>query len=106
MNYKNKIALITGSNSGGLGTTIAQQLAEQGAKGLVLTGRSKTGETERIISNIQKLGTEVVFVTADLRISEECKLLIEKMDNHFGRIDGLVNSAGLTSRGTIEDATV
>lgn len=106
MNYKDKIALVTGSNSGGLGTTIATQLAEQGAKGVFLTGRSRTAETEKIIEKIQKLGTEVVFVTADLRIPDECKSLIEKIDSRFGKIDGLVNSAGLTSRGTIEDTSV
>jgi NAD(P)-dependent dehydrogenase (short-subunit alcohol dehydrogenase family) len=106
MNYKNKIALVTGSNSGGLGTTIALQLAELGAKGIILTGRSKTGETEEIISRIEKLGTEVVFITADLRNPDECKLLIEEIDKHFGKVDGLVNSAGLTSRGTIEDTSV
>ena len=106
MNYKNKIALVTGSNSGGLGTTIALQLAELGAKGIILTGRSKTGETEEIISRIEKLGTEVVFRTADLRNPDECKLLIEEIDKHFGKVDGLVNSAGLTSRGTIEDTSV
>ena len=61
MNYKDKIALVTGSNSGGLGTTIAIQLAEQGAKGIILTGRSETEETEKIINIIQKLGTEVIF---------------------------------------------
>jgi len=106
MNYKDKIALVTGSNSGGLGTTIATQLAEQGAKGVVLTGRSKTGETDKIINRIQKLGADVLFVTADLRIPDECKTLIEKLDGHFGKVDGLVNSAGLTSRGTIENTSV
>jgi len=106
MNYKDKIALITGSNSGGFGTTVATQLAEQGAKGIVLTGRSKTGETEKIIDRIQKLGAEVLFVIADLRIPDECKTLIEKTDERFGKVDGLVNSAGLTSRGTIENTSV
>jgi len=106
MNYKDKIALITGSNSGGLGTTIATQLAEQGAKGIILTGRSKTAETENIIEGIQKLGTEVLFVTADLSNPEECISIISAVDKHFGRVDGLVNSAGTTSRGTIENTSV
>ena len=106
MMYKDKIALVTGSNNGGLGTTIALQLAEQGAKGIVLTGRSKTVETEKIIKEIDKLGAEVVFFKADLRNSDECKTLISNVDKHFGKVDGLVNSAGLTSRGTIENTSV
>ena len=106
MNYKDKIALITGSNSGGLGTTIALQLAEQGARGIILTGRSRSSTTEKIIEEIQKLGTEVLFVTADLRIPDECEALIAEVDKHFGRVDGLVNAAGLTSRGSIEDTSV
>ena len=106
MNYKDKIALVTGSNSGGLGTTIAIQLAEQGAKGIILTGRSKTMETDKIVDSIQKLGTEVIFEIADLRNPDECKSLIGKIDKHFCKVDGLVNSAGLTSRGTIENTPV
>ena len=106
MNYQNKIAIVTGSNSGGLGTTIAKQLAEQGAGGIILTGRSKTGETEKIITSIQERGTEVLFVQADLRDPDECKKLIAKTDEHFGRVDGLVNSAGTTKRGSIEETSV
>jgi NAD(P)-dependent dehydrogenase (short-subunit alcohol dehydrogenase family) len=106
MNYRDKIALVTGSNSGGLGTTIAIQLAEQGAKGIILTGRSKTGETEKIIERIQKLGAEVLFIIADLTKPEECKSLLAEVDKQFGKVDGLVNSAGLTSRGTIENTSV
>jgi NAD(P)-dependent dehydrogenase (short-subunit alcohol dehydrogenase family) len=106
MIYKDKIALVTGSNNGGLGTISALQLAEQGAKGIVLTGRSKTVETEKIIEEINKLGAEVVFIETDLKNPNECKTLIQKVDKHFGKIDGLVNSAGLTSRGTIENTSV
>jgi len=106
MNYKDKIALITGSNSGGVGTTIALQLAEQGARGIILTGRSKSTKTEEIIDEIRGRGAEVLFVEADLRIPEECASLIAETDKHFGRVDGLVNAAGLTSRGSIEDTSV
>lgn len=105
MIYKDKIALITGSASGGLGQTIAEDLSREGARGIIITGRSSKG-SDMAIRSIKKHGAEVLFVEADLSNPEDCKRLIEVSDSHFGRIDGLVNSAGTTERGTIENTTL
>jgi NAD(P)-dependent dehydrogenase (short-subunit alcohol dehydrogenase family) len=105
MIYKNKIALITGSASGGLGQTIAENLAKEGAAGIVITGRSSRGR-DVAVNAIKQYGAEVLFIEADLSRPEDCNRLIETTDKHFGRVDGLVNSAGITDRGTIEDTTV
>lgn len=105
MLYKDKIALVTGSNSGGLGQTIAEDLAREGAKGIVLTGRS-LDKKDDAIKAVEKHGTEVLFVQADLSKVEDCQKLIEATDKHFGSVDGLVNSAATTNRGTIENTTV
>ena len=105
MIYKGKIALITGSASGGLGQTIAEDLAREGASGIILTGRSSHG-SDLAVDAVKQYGAEVLFVEADLSQAEDCNKLIKAVDKHFGRVDGLVNSAGHTHRGTIEHTTV
>lgn len=105
MIYKNKIALVTGSTSGGLGQTIAENLAKEGAGGIVLTGRSSKG-SDVAVNAVKQYGAEVLFIEADLSNPDDCKRLVETTDKYFGRIDGLINSAGITDRGTIEDTTV
>lgn len=105
MIYKDKIALVTGSASGGLGRTIAEDLSREGAKGIIITGRSSTG-SEKAINAIKQYGAEVLFIQADLSKPEDCFRIIESTDKHFGRVDGLVNAAGITDRGTIENTTL
>jgi len=105
MIYKNKIALVTGSASGGLGQTIAENLAQEGATGIILTGRSAQG-SDQVISKVKDYGAEVLFVEADLSRPDDCSRLIEAADKHFGHIDGLVNAAGHTHRGTVENTSL
>jgi len=105
MMFKNKIALITGSTSG-LGEAISKKLAQEGAQGLVITGRDlKRGE--RVVSEIQEMGCQAFFKAANLEDVNQCRALFDVIDNKFdGRIHGLVNSAAYTGRGTIEETPV
>ncbi len=105
MIYKDKIALVTGSASGGLGQTIAEKLAEEGATGIVLQSRTDRMSAQAIDA-VEQHGAEVLFVPAELSKPEDCQKIIEAMDRKFGRVDGLVNCAGHTHRGTIENTTV
>jgi NAD(P)-dependent dehydrogenase (short-subunit alcohol dehydrogenase family) len=52
------------------------------------------------------LGGEVIFQAADLADPQQCRAIVRACDERFGRLDGLVNSAGLTSRGTLDDTSV
>ena len=95
-----KIAVVTGGTQG-LGAAIAMHLAESGAKGLVTCGRSAE-KGEAVARNIQaKTGCEVRFVRADLESVADCRAVVEAADKAFGRVDILVNAAGLTDRGDI-----
>ena len=92
---KNKIAVITGSTQG-LGAEIARTFADSNVDGLVLCGRSK-GRGRKIalqIKNDYSVPTE--FVEADLSNISDCRKVIRRADQSFGRIDILVNSAGIT----------
>ncbi len=101
---ENHIYIITGSTQG-LGLGIAEYIAKQKPNGLCICGRNK----ERGLAAKQKLealGCEVLFVETDLAKPEECQNLIAACDKKFHRIDGLVNAAGLTDRGTLDDTSV
>jgi len=96
----NKIAVVTGGTQG-LGAAIAMQLAEAGASGLVTCGRNRE-KGEAVARNIkEKTGCEVRFVQADLASVADCRAVVEAADEAFGRVDILVNAAGLTDRGDI-----
>lgn len=96
-----KVAVVTGSTQG-LGETIAHLFADRGAKGLVITGRNARNGA-RVAADLEKKGVKTIFVESDLAKMDETRKVIAACDKQFGRIDALVNSAGITDRGTIWD---
>src|ERR1700728_1423667 len=102
-NLSGKVAIVTGGTQG-LGEAIARLFAERGAAGLVICGRNaKSGE--RVASEISAAGCPTVFVQADLAKVADCRKVVAKADERFGRVDALVNAAALTDRGDIFDTT-
>ena len=102
--FKGKVGLVTGSTQG-VGEAVARRLATEGAEGIIVTGRD-ADRGEAVATDLSGMGTQAVFVPADLSAAESCLALIEATDHRFGRIDTLVNAAGLSTRGTIVDTTV
>jgi NAD(P)-dependent dehydrogenase (short-subunit alcohol dehydrogenase family) len=95
-----KIAVVTGGTQG-LGAAIARQFADAGVAGIVTCGRS-TDKGNAVADAIkQDTGVPVHFVTADLSNVDDCRNIIAKADEIFGRVDILVNAAGLTDRGNL-----
>ncbi|MGZ9723958.1 SDR family oxidoreductase [Rhizobium miluonense] len=95
-----KIAVISGGTQG-LGAAIARLFAEAGAAGIVTCGRNTKKGNEVAASITGDTGVPVTFATADLEKVEDCRSIIAKADAEFGRIDILVNAAGLTDRGNL-----
>jgi NAD(P)-dependent dehydrogenase (short-subunit alcohol dehydrogenase family) len=96
----NKIAVVTGGTQG-LGAAIARRFAEAGAAGIVTCGRN-TAKGQAVAESIAKSAKiPVKFVTADLANVDDCRRIIAEADKAFGRIDILVNAAGLTDRGNL-----
>ncbi|MFM8749689.1 SDR family oxidoreductase [Rhabdaerophilum sp.] len=98
-----RIAVVTGATQG-LGEAIARVFAAAGAAGLCLTGRN-AARGARIRDELARQGTDSIFVQADLSRMDDVRSVIAAADHRFGRVDVLVNAAGLTDRGTIFDTT-
>jgi NAD(P)-dependent dehydrogenase (short-subunit alcohol dehydrogenase family) len=98
-----KVAIVTGGTQG-LGEAIARLFGERGAAGIVICGRNAKGG-ERVASEISTAGCPTVFVQADLAKVADCRKVVAKADERFGRVDALVNAAALTDRGNIFDTT-
>lgn len=99
-----KIAVITGGTQG-LGAAIAEQFAQAGAAGIVIVGRdADKGQAvaDRVTGDT---GVPVEMVAADLADIDAVRTVIAAADLVFGRVDILVNAAGLTDRGNLLNTT-
>ena len=91
---KDKVAVITGA-SRGIGKAAAIALATQGAKVVINYARSSDA-AEATVQEIVTAGGEAVAVQADVSVAEQVDNLIKTTLDKFGRIDVLVNNAGIT----------
>ncbi len=99
-----QILLITGATQG-LGEAIAREAAAFGAAGICITGRNQA-RGKRVAESLAAAGCPAEFVAADLADEAATRAVFEAAVKRFGRVDGLVNSAALTDRGTIENTPV
>lgn len=101
---KGKIIAVTGSTQG-LGQEIVRLAVQRGACGAVVSGRSqKRGES--VASSCRTGACHTVFVRGALEEPSTCRKIVREADRVFGRLDGLVNAAACTDRGTLEDTSV
>lgn len=99
-----KVIITTGGTQG-IGEAVALHAARNGAAGVVLCGRQQ--EKGRAVAvRLQQLGCAAEYVRADLSLVEDCRNVVRRCDDRFGRVDGLVNAAADTNRGTLEETTV
>jgi NAD(P)-dependent dehydrogenase (short-subunit alcohol dehydrogenase family) len=98
------VALITGGTQG-LGLAIARRLAMEGARGITISGRN-ADKGESAAASIRSLGTDCLFVKADVSIADDCFRLLGAALEQFGRVNGLVNSAAASDRGTLLDTSL
>jgi short-subunit dehydrogenase len=100
---KNKLVIVTGASSG-IGKACALEFAKKGAN-LVLAARS-VDKLEIISKEISLLGVEVLCVPTDVSKEEDCKILMDKSLAKFGKIDVLVNNAGISMRAAFADLDI
>lgn len=95
MSVEGKSVLITGSTSG-IGAACAAVFAEGGAR-LMLTGRAAE-RGEAVLAEVQAMGAEAEFLPGDVKDMAFCDQVVARTVARFGRIDALVNNAGVIHR--------
>ena len=103
MNLKDKVAIVTGGNSG-IGMAIVLELARQGAN-IVIDYVAHPEATNALEKQVAALGNCVIGVKADVSQVAELQKLIAAAVKEFGRIDVMVNNAGVETRTSILDTT-
>jgi NAD(P)-dependent dehydrogenase (short-subunit alcohol dehydrogenase family) len=99
-----KFVIVTGATQG-IGESVAMACAESGAAGVCIAGRNADRGTQ-VEARLAELGCRALFVRGDLAQESDCRHLVDAAMKRFGALHGLVNSAGLTDRGTIESTSV
>jgi glucose 1-dehydrogenase len=103
MNLKGKVAIVTGGNSG-IGMAIVLALAEQDAN-IVIDYVTHPEATEALEKRVTALGDQVIGVEADVSKVADLNRLISTAVEKFGRLDIMVNNAGVETRTSILDTT-
>src|SRR5689334_9612648 len=98
-----KVAVVTGASKG-IGAAIARHLAAEGAAVVVNYSSSKAG-AERVVAEITSAGGRAVAVQADVSREADVRLLFTRTREAFGRLDVLVNNAGIYEFAPIEQVT-
>ena len=99
-----KVVLVTGATQG-IGRAIAEIAARSGAAGMLITGRDRK-RGDAAAAELSAMGTATAFASTDLGDPQAPAQLAQACIERFGRIDGLVNAAGLTDRASFADATL
>src|SRR5260221_7637957 len=97
---KDNVVAVTGASKG-IGAELARQLAAKGAK-LVLAARNEK-ELEAVAEDCRKAGASVVVVKADVALERDCQAIVAGAVLAFGKLDTLVNNAGMSMWARFED---
>lgn len=92
MRLKDKVAIVTGA-SRGIGKSVALRFAKEGAT--VVAVATNSSLLDSLLAEIAKEGGTAVKIAADISAESECRGIIDQTVSRYGRVDVLVNNAGL-----------
>jgi cyclopentanol dehydrogenase len=99
---ENKVALITGAGRG-MGAEEARLFASEGAK--LALGDVLGAEVEQLAKELEAAGTQAIALDLDVTCEEDWAAAVEAVEERFGRLDILINNAGILDPAGIEDST-
>jgi 3-oxoacyl-[acyl-carrier protein] reductase len=102
--FTDKIAIVTGASKG-IGAAIAKRLAAEGASVVVNYASSKDG-ANRIVDDIVQAGGKAVAIGASVTNEDDVRRLFEEVRSAFGRVDVLINNAGIYAPAPIESLSI
>ncbi len=88
------LSVVVSGGSRGIGRAIVEELGRQGAK-ITFTYAQQQQSAEEVVERLKGLGAEAVALQADVRDFKNCRRVIAEALERFGRVDGLVNNAGI-----------
>lgn len=100
MSFSSKVVIVTGGSSG-IGASTAISFAKEGAD-VAIVGRNEN-RLKQIAEKISRIGKKPFIITADVNKDEDLKAIIAKTIDNYGKIDVLVNSAGIIASVTVLD---
>jgi 3(or 17)beta-hydroxysteroid dehydrogenase len=100
---KDKVAIVTGGALG-LGKADCILLAREGAKVVVTDIKAREGA--EVVAAIHEAGGEALFLEHDVGSEDDWARVVQQTEKRFGRVDVLVNNAGLGISGTVEDTSL
>ncbi|GIO32187.1 MULTISPECIES: SDR family oxidoreductase [Paenibacillus] len=103
MSLNGKVAIVTGA-SRGIGRQVAIQLAKAGAK-VVVNYSSSREKADEVVKTIEQFGGQAAAIRADVSKVAEVEALFSETLERFGRVDILINNAGVMANVTISDVT-
>lgn len=98
---KGKVIIITGASSG-IGEALALKFGREGSK-VVLAARS-VDKLQEVAEQIRQSGGDALTVACDVAKEADCKALMEQAVAKFGRIDSLINNAGISMRALLQES--
>ncbi len=103
MDFKNKVVIVTGGSSG-IGKEVAREFLQQGAS-ITISARNEE-QLHQTAEELRKQGGDVLAVQGDVSIEKDCERLINETLDRYGRIDVLVNNAGISMRALFADVNL
>ena len=100
MRLKDKVALVTGAGSG-IGRAVALRFANEGAS--VAASDISIANAQETASMVEELGGRTIALSGDVSVGEDAKAMVEATVGEFGRLDILLNSAGISARNALPE---
>lgn len=100
LNLKGKVMIVTGGASG-IGEAIVREAAKEGAIPIIVNRSTDKGL--QFMEELKASGHDCLFVQADLSVAENCRRVVEETVHAYGKIDVLVNNAGINDNISLEE---